>query len=272
MAGPGEIAVLDGAAALHGAGREPIRSVSIVVPVYNEQTILPKTVDRLRRGIRRLPLESWEIILCENGSADETRRLAEEAERRFPDVRLLTMERPDYGAAMRAGFLASGGDAIVNFDADYYDVGFLATALGQEADIVVAAKGVAGSHDARVLLRRVVSRAFGWLVRHLLGLRVAETHGMKLFRRGAIEGVLPQVRSTKDLFDTELLARAERAGLSIVELPVRTEEQRHSRSGILRRIPRTLWGLIRMRRALRKMPPQEQVRRARDRRPMGAAA
>jgi glycosyltransferase involved in cell wall biosynthesis len=272
MAGPGEVAVLDGVAALQGGEREPIRSVSIVVPVYNEQTILPKTVDRLRRGVRRLPLDSWEIILCENGSADETRRLAEEAERRFRDVRLLTLERPDYGAAMRAGFLASRGDAIVNFDADYYDLGFLATALGQEADIVVAAKGLAGSHDARDLLRRMVSRAFGWLVRRLLGLRVTETHGMKLFRRRAIEGLLPQVRSTKDLFDTELLALAERAGLSIVELPVRTEEQRHSRSGILRRIPRTLWGLIRIRTALRNVAPLDRVRSKADRRPVGAAA
>jgi hypothetical protein len=60
-----------------------------------------------------------------------------------------------------------------------------------------------------------------------------------------------QVGSSKDIFDTELIARAEWSGLAIRELPIRTEELRHSRSGILRRIPRTMLGLVQMRYRLR---------------------
>jgi hypothetical protein len=49
-----------------------------------------------------------------------------------------------------------------------------------------------------------------------------------------------------------LLARSEWSGLAIRELPITTKELRHSRSGILRRIPRTMWGLMRMRLQLRR--------------------
>ncbi|MDP9069386.1 MAG: glycosyltransferase family 2 protein [Actinomycetota bacterium] len=227
------------------------RSLSVVIPVYNEEEILENTVETIVTGIRGLDLDRFEILLCENGSRDSTPALAARLSAEIPEVEVIVLERPNYGAAMRAGFFAARGDAIVNFDADYYDLDFLAAALDTEGDIVVAAKGILGSHDARVLSRRIVSRCFGWFVRSLLDVSVTETHGMKLFRRAAIAPLLPNVFRTKDLFDTELLARAEYRGCTITELPVETKELRHSRSGIVRRIPRTVWGLLRLRFYLR---------------------
>ncbi len=85
--------------------------------------------------------------------------------REIPEVTLVSLSEPDYGAAMRAGFLAARGDVIVNFDADYYDLEFLNAALDEDADIVVAAKGLKESEDTRVFLRRLASRTFDGLVR-----------------------------------------------------------------------------------------------------------
>lgn len=226
-------------------------SLSVVIPAYNEEEILESTVDTIVSGIRKLELDWFEVILCENGSRDSTPELAARLSEEIDEVRVITLERPNYGAAMRAGFFASKGEMIVNFDADYYDLDFLAAALNTEGDIIVAAKGLLGSHDARVFGRRIVSRCFGWFVRSLLDVSVSETHGMKLFQRSSITPLLPNVFRTKDLFDTELLARAEYRGCEITELPVTTKELRHSRSGIVRRIPRTVWGLLRLRFYLR---------------------
>jgi glycosyltransferase involved in cell wall biosynthesis len=235
------------------AARRAVRptSLSVVIPAFNEEEILETTVSTIVSGVRRLGLEWFEIILCENGSTDSTPELAARLADEIDEVRVITLERPDYGAAMRAGFFAATGEAIVNFDADYYDLDFLSAALDTEGDIVVAAKGILGSHDARVFSRRIVSRCFGWFVRSVLHVSVTETHGMKLFRRSTIAPILPNVFRTKDLFDTELLARAEYRGCAITELPVETTELRHSRSGIVRRIPRTIWGLMRLRYVLR---------------------
>lgn len=226
-------------------------SLSVVIPAFNEEEILENTVATVVAGVRALGLDWFEVLLCENGSRDATAEIAARLSDQIDEVSVITLERPDYGAAMRAGFFAARGEAIVNFDADYYDLDFLAAALDQDGDIVVAAKGLLDSHDARVMSRRIVSRCFGWFVRSLLNVSVTETHGMKLFRRSTIAPLLPNVFRTKDLFDTELLARAEYRGCAIDELPVETKELRHSRSGIVRRIPRTVWGLMRLRFSLR---------------------
>jgi glycosyltransferase involved in cell wall biosynthesis len=227
------------------------RSLSVVIPIYNEQEILRHTVATVLDGVRPLDLRFFEILLCENGSQDDTLEIARRLEAELAEVRVIVLEEADYGKAMRAGFLASRGEAVVNFDADYYDLDFLTAALKVDGDVVVAAKGLAGSDDARVLTRRIVSRSFGWLVRHILNVKVTETHGMKLWHRPVIAPLVLQVGSSKDIFDTELIARAEWSGLAIRELPIRTEELRHSRSGILRRIPRTMLGLVQMRYRLR---------------------
>jgi glycosyltransferase involved in cell wall biosynthesis len=236
----------------HPVSPQTTRSLSIVIPAYNEEEILEQTVDHVLERIPSLNLEFFEILLCENGSTDGTLALANRLASQQEAVRVVALDVADYGAAMKAGFLAARGEAIANFDADYYDMDFLAKALRVEGDIVVAAKGVLGSHDTRIFARRLVSKSFGFFVRNMLGVQVTETHGMKLFHKRAIADLLPQIRSTKDLFDTELLARSEWTGLAIRELPIKTEEIRHSRSGIVRRIPRTIYGLVRMRIRLRK--------------------
>lgn len=234
---------------------EPPPLVSVVIPIHNEQAILESTTQAVLDAFRSMEeVQLAELILSENGSIDLTRDLAEKLALEHPEIVVLTSDLPDYGAAMRAGFAHATGECIVNFDADYYDFEFVKAAITIDAAIVVAAKNIEGSTDARATVRRVGSRSFGWLVRKLLGITTSETHGIKLYRREAIQGVLGQVHSTRDLFDTELVARAERSGLRVVELPITTVEMRHSRSGILKRIPRTVLGLVLLRRKLQRLP------------------
>jgi hypothetical protein len=82
------------------------------------------------------------------------------------------------------------------------------------------------------------------------GLGVSDTHGMKVLRRKEMVSLVEGARFGTDLFDTELVIRAERAGLRVEELPVLVEERRPSRTSIGRRIPRSLVGLARLRMVL----------------------
>jgi hypothetical protein len=159
---------------------------------------------------------------------------------------------PDYGAALRAGLLAAEGDIVVNFDVDYYDLGFIADALERLAAddqpaIVVGSKRAEGARDERHGLRRLVTAVFSGILRYGFGLGVSDTHGMKAMRREIVEPLARACHNGTDLFDTELILRAERAGLVVVELPVVVVERRPSRSPIWRRVPRTLLGLLRLR-------------------------
>ncbi len=232
-------------------GRLVSRSVSIVVPVYNEAGFIPLALPRLVDEVVRAAPDA-EVLLVENGSSDDTGRVATEVAAGSP-VRVISLPAPDYGAALRHGFLVADGEWVVNFDIDYFSGEFLDTVLSQpaEVDLVIASKRDPESTDRRPLVRRLATRVFNLLLRFILGSRVSDTHGMKGFRRSLVDELGPLVISTKDLFDTELVIRAERAGYRILEVPVEVAEMRAARSSLVRRVPRTIAGLFRIRRLLR---------------------
>ncbi len=193
------------------------------------------------------------VLIAENGSTDETAALVRQAMATFPNLSLLELDEPNYGAAMRDGFVAADSDWVVNFDIDYFSGDFLnrALALSDRADIVLASKRVQGSDDQRGFVRRLATWVFNLILRFALGSGVSDTHGMKLVRSTVVDQIVPQVISTVDLFDTELVVRAERAGFRIVELPVSVVELRDTKSSLLKRVPRTLKGVWQIRKNLR---------------------
>lgn len=219
--------------------------VSIVIPVYNEEAIIEEATNGLKSALEKEGID-FEIFLCENGSTDRTREIAEKIGRKYGRIHLISIDEPNYGKAMKAGFISSKGRYIFNFDIDYYSIDFLKTALKKldNYDIVIGSKLAKGTVDNRPPLRKLITRGFSLILKFLFLLKITETHGIKGFRREKIDKLLNQTLSEKDLFDTELLIRAERNGLRITDEPVTLEERRTARSNILRRIPRTIWGLL----------------------------
>jgi glycosyltransferase involved in cell wall biosynthesis len=195
--------------------------------------------------------ETYRILVVENGSTDDTAEAARRAGEGHP-ITVWSLPEPDYGAAMRHGFLQADGDWVVNFDIDYFSADFLRRVLDfEDVDLVIASKRDPGSEDRRPVIRRVATWVFNLLLRTILGSRVSDTHGMKAFRREVVAAIAPAVVSRNDLFDTELVIRAERAGYRIREVPVVVEEMREARSSLLKRVPRTIRGLFRIRRTLK---------------------
>ncbi len=224
--------------------------VTVVTPAHNEEHYLVASVTGVVEGLRALG-DPFEVVICENGSTDATVEVAKALSSAFPEVRLLTLPDADYGRALRAGFLAAAGDLVVTFDVDFVDLGFLARAVelqgAQDVDVVVGTKRGPGADDTRPRARRLVTWTFASLLHYGFGLRVSDTHGLKLLRRSTMVDLVEACASGADIFDTELVLRAERAGRKVLEVPVRVAEQRPPRTGIAGRIPRTLVGLARLR-------------------------
>lgn len=229
-------------------------SLTIVVPVYNEASFLPQALPGLISAAEECEAP-FVIRIVENGSSDGTAELARQLSE-GSSVVVDSLPVPDYGAAMRHGFLEADGDWVVNFDIDYFSSAFLKQLIAQpdDVDLVIGSKRDPMSEDRRPLIRRLATSVFNLLLTVILRSKVTDTHGMKGFRRKLVDDLAPQVVSTKDLFDTELVVRAERAGYSIVEVPVVVEEMRTARSSLIKRAPRTIAGLLRMRRILRQHP------------------
>jgi len=223
---------------------------SIVVPVYNEAAFLPEAMPLLIAELESAGV-AYVLSIVENGSNDGTAEVAGGLAGDAP-VEVMSLATPDYGAAMRDGFLAAEGEWVVNFDIDYFSGDFLrrVIAVAESADIVIGSKRDPESDDRRPAIRRLATFVFNLLLRTILSSKVSDTHGMKAFRHDVITKVAPTVNSTKDLFDTELVIRAERAGYRIAEVPVIVEEMRQAKSSLIKRVPRTIRGLLRIRRDL----------------------
>jgi glycosyltransferase involved in cell wall biosynthesis len=224
--------------------------VSIVIPIYREAGFLEGSLMRLVEGLERHRLE-YEILLVEQFSdqaaIDESREVAA----RFACVRHLLLPEPDFGQAMRRGMLEANGDVIVNFDIDYWDVTFVRMCLAMmpefDIDLVIGSKNARLSVDNRALSRRLISQGFRLVLQTVFGLRVSDTHGIKAWRRSpALVEQIQACRFTRDVFDTELVIRGERAGFRLLELPVTVAEQRKPRSSIFRRVPGAAWNLLRL--------------------------
>jgi glycosyltransferase involved in cell wall biosynthesis len=231
--------------------------ISIVMPAYNEQGYLEPAVKSVVAGLRDRGIE-FEVVISENGSSDGTLDEARQLAHTFAEVEVLSSPVADYGRALKAGFLAATGELVVNFDVDLVDLDFLDRALaraeGTNPVIIVGSKRTPGSDDQRRAARKAVTAVFSFGLRHGFGLKVSDTHGVKVLRRVPLLQLVRSCQFGRDIFDTELIIRAERAGMAVLELPVTVADQRPPRTSIVRRIPRSVIGLAALAFALRRRP------------------
>ena len=223
--------------------------VSIIIPVYNEEAILQTAVVDL---IDRLSSFDWsyELRLAENGSSDRTVEIGEELSARFPQVSIASVGEPNYGLALRRGIQAARGEFVICDEIDLCDTDFYRRALEAletgRADFVVGSKVMDGASDERPLFRRLGTHVINGMLRVALGFRGTDTHGLKAFRRASVIDVADQCLVDKDLFASELVIRAERGGVRMLEIPVRVLEKRPPSIGLVRRVPNVLKNMARL--------------------------
>lgn len=231
--------------------RSPARTpeLSVVIPVYNEEAILEHQVRALVAELRTLQ-RPFEVLLSANGCVDETVPIAQDLMKQLPELAVLVSPEPNYGAALRLGIEAARGRFVLCDEIDLCDVDFHRRALRRldhdECEMVVGSKAMPGSRDRRPATRRAATRVINGLLWAAVGFQGTDTHGLKAFARDAL---LPVVRSCvvdKDLFASELVIRAGRAGLRIHEIPIELEEQRSSPIHLVRRVPRVVKDLGRL--------------------------
>jgi glycosyltransferase involved in cell wall biosynthesis len=223
--------------------------VSIVIPVYNEEGILREAVTELRSQLLHFGW-SFEIIIAENGSRDSTVTLAEHLAAELPEVKAFSLGEPNYGKALRRGILEAAGTYVVCDEIDLCDIDFYKRALALlehgDAQMVVGSKSMKGASDQRPLFRRFATRVINGMLRVALDFRGTDTHGLKAFRRADLTPVVHECVIDRDLFSSELVIRAGRSGMEIVEIPIRLAEKRPPAINLVKRVPRVLRGLAKL--------------------------
>ncbi len=219
--------------------------VSICIPVHNEAPIIEGSIRELMARFNKVG-RSYEVIIAENGSKDDTAAIVEGLAQEIPNLRLLRSPTPNYGAALRLAISEARGKYVHCDEIDICDVDFHRRALellvGDDGgfDLVVGSKVMAGARDQRPFSRRAATRIINGILRVSLGFRGTDTHGLKAFRRSALLPVMQSCVVDRDMFASELVIRAERAGKRIVEIPLNIKEKREPSVQLTKRVPRVL--------------------------------
>ena len=234
---------------------QPRPKISIVIPVYNEEGILHAAIVDLRERLAPLGW-SYEIVLAENGSRDETLVIASELHQQVPRGALLLPGRAQLRG--RAPPRHRGGarrDRHLRRDRPLRHrlppAARSSCSASGKFDMVIGSKLTDGSRDDRPFTRHAASQLYNGLLRYTLGFRGTDTHGLKAFVRAPLLPIARACVVEKDVFASEFVIRAYRAGLRVREIPVRVLEKRPPSINLFKRVPNVLKSLAKLTYAIR---------------------
>lgn len=224
-----------------------------MIPVYDEGARLPDSIRALEDYVSR-DSSVREVVLVDDGSRDESPRLARAAAARNPAFRTVQyFPNAGKGYAIRRGVIAATGDDILFSDTD------LSTPLEEiarvrpmldETDVVIGSRAIDES-TVRVhqpWYRRTMGKTFNRIMRLLTGLPFHDTQcGFKLMTRTAARSIFAEAVVDRFAFDVEMLMIARMLGLSIREVPVVWINSPNSKVRIVRDSLRMLYDVLAIR-------------------------
>ncbi|HTC62177.1 MAG TPA: dolichyl-phosphate beta-glucosyltransferase [Candidatus Saccharimonadales bacterium] len=203
--------------------------LSIVIPAFNEESRLPKTLDSVIDYVQSRACQT-EIIVVDDGSTDKTAAVVDTYRQKYSGLRCISNGgNRGKGYSVRHGMLEAQGEIALFSDAD------LSTPI-DEADKLLAAirernfDGAIGSRAVNRSLiqvhqspiREVAGIFFNRMVQWILGIQFSDTQcGFKAFRSDRARPIFEQQRIERFGFDPEILFLAKREGLRVEEIPVR---------------------------------------------------
>jgi dolichyl-phosphate beta-glucosyltransferase len=218
------------------------RSLSIIIPAYNEQVRLPDTLQRIESWLASSHWSFHEILVVDDGSTDKTAAVAREFAATHPSVRvLMNPGNRGKGFSVRHGMVEARGDWRLFSDADLstpieeLEKLWCAVELGRH-QIAIGSRALdrtlIGVHQPG--LRETLGRIFNAVMRAATGLAISDTQcGFKLFRGDVAQEVFSRQLLERFGFDAEVLYIASRRGYSIAEIPVRWNHVEGSKVGML---------------------------------------
>ena len=195
--------------------QQVVRSLSIFFPCYNEQENVTRTIKQALEVLDKLGLD-FEIIIVDDGSSDETGKIADEISR--GDTRIKVVHHPGnlgYGAALQSGFKAASKEYVFYTDGDgQFDLKELPPLLPlmKEYDIVSCYR----INRRDPLIRKINAWCWTKLVCTLFNMKIRDIDcAFKLYKREIFDNI--KLSSTGALIDAEILARASRKGYKITQ-------------------------------------------------------
>jgi dolichyl-phosphate beta-glucosyltransferase len=199
--------------------------LSIVIPAYNEELRIIRTLDEVA-GFLSTRRYSWEVLVADDGSTDDTARLVEDFASRQSRVRLLRLMHRGKGGAVKHGMLEATGQYRFLCDADLsMPIEQVERFLPPQLEGVDIAIGSREAPDSRRIgepgQRHLMGRFYNWLVRVLAVPGVDDTQcGFKCFRGEIVPELFQKQTIDGFAFDVEILFLAYQSGMIMKEVGI----------------------------------------------------
>ena len=226
--------------------------VEIVVPVYNEESALARSIHRLHHFLDTEVPFSWRITIADNASTDLTPDIANTLASELDRIRVLQLEQKGRGRALREAWSASRARVVAYMDVDLSTdlhalLPLLAPLLSGHSEVAIGSRLAPGARVTRGTKREFISRAYNRLLHLALRTRFTDAQcGFKAVRSDVLPELLDAVRDQAWFFDTELLIAAQRRGMRIYEVPVDWVDDPDSRVDIVSTAVADLRGVVRL--------------------------
>lgn len=199
--------------------------LSVIIPAFNEARRIGPTLEEAAAHLAARDYE-WEILVVDDGSADETAEIVEGWARRAPNVRLIRIAHAGKGWAVRTGMLESKGayrfmcDADLSMPIAWLDR-FMEMMDGGEDVVIGVREGEGARRFDEPFHRHLMGRIFNAAARIIGGLPFRDTQcGFKCFSAKAADELFSLQRSRGMGFDVEILQLARARGFGVSELPI----------------------------------------------------
>lgn len=228
--------------------------LSVVVPAYNEEERLPRTLARLYEYYSAQGY-GYEVIVVSDGSADRTVDLVKDFANSHPEFRVVEY-KPNHGKgyAVRTGIEQAKGELILFCDADLAtpqeETEKLLEHMEKGADVAIGSRPLREStlEVHQPFYREMLGRSFNKLVQLLAIKGIEDTQcGFKMFTPEAAREIFRRCKLNGFGFDFESLMIARDLGLRIDEVPIRWSHQEGSKVVLMRDGPRMLRDLVKLR-------------------------
>jgi len=199
--------------------------VIIVIPAYNEELILEKSILKLFSFCQNNLDLDWQIIIADNDSSDQTGKIAQNLAAKFWQIKYFFVDVKGKGAAIKTAWQKSSAEIYCFMDADLATdlvaLPELIREIGAGHDLVVGSRFHRQSKVSRSLVRKLVSLAYRLVLKIILKTKINDAPcGFKAINHKVKQDILPQIRNQEWFFDSEMVILAEKKGFKIKEIPV----------------------------------------------------
>lgn len=223
---------------------------SFIFPIHNEEKILKKQLVFFIDFLKKKDITDYEIILIENGSNDNSLRIAIDLAKKNKKINFYHLSKASYGLAIKNGLLLARGKYLVLLDIDFFNLIFLTQGLREipKYQLIVASKTLVKGSDQRSFRHRMRTKVFQLINKYIFKYPGTDTHGNKIIQNSLLlKKIIYSCFTKYEFFDTELLLRMMRTkAFQLKEIGTISREIRTSRYSSLRRYYLCLLDFIRV--------------------------